>query len=543
MLLLCGVMINISNAQENTDLSSRFDNLMNEAFPSNGPGATVLVSRQGQIIYQKAFGMASMELPVAMQADNVFRIGSITKQFTAIAILQLWEQGKLDLRDEITRFIPDYPMQGSKITIEHLLTHTSGIRNHSSMPDTAQRSRIDFTPKQMIDYFKNQPMRFAPGTKWEYSNSNYTILGYIIEKITGKTYAEYLDDNFFKPLGMTGSQYASDTKIIRNRAAGYTKPGKEIENAPYVSMSHPYAAGAILSSVGDLFKWNQAVKSYKLVKKETLDKAWSRYKLSDGSYANYGYGWRMGYIQGASTIWHAGLVQGFLTMAMYLPSEDVYVTVLANCDCNNPENIVAKMAAIAIGKPYEAKEITVDNKVLQQFVGVYENDKKQKRIISIADNKLYCQLNRAPKVPIKAWQQDKFFFANDAMQTIEFTRNSKGAVDKLITKSRTSVESWTKTNSPLPPEDGIKVAEKILDTYVGKYEIAPEFHFIVTREKDRLFVEPTGQDKFEIFAETENKFFLKINDAQLEFAKDSSGKVVKVILLQGERKTDARKID
>ncbi|HEX2684342.1 MAG TPA: serine hydrolase domain-containing protein, partial [Ferruginibacter sp.] len=344
VLALCVAASKLSRAQQD---NKSFDKILQEEFVSNSTGVTALVSSHGKIIYKKAFGMANIELNVPMQTGNVFRIGSITKQFTAVAILQLMEQGKLNLQDQITRFIPDYPMQGATITIENLLTHTSGIRDFTSIKDTTQRSKIDFTPAQMISYFQNQPMRFAPSSKYEYSNSNYFLLGYIIEKITGKTYQQYLEDNFFHPLGMSNSFYASDSKIIKDRAAGYTKTETEIVNADAISMTHPYAAGAILSTAEDLFKWQRAVQSYKLVKKETLEKAFTRYKLSNGKQSNYGYGWRMGFIQESPSLWHGGLINGFISMAMYLPKEDVYVVVLSNCNCMSPENVTAKLAAAA----------------------------------------------------------------------------------------------------------------------------------------------------------------------------------------------------
>ena len=195
ILTLSTVLFNPANAQQNDikQLSAAFDKVLEQQFKSNEPGATVLVSRNGQVIYKKAFGMANLELNLPMQVDNVFWIASMGKQFTAVAILQLMEQGKLNLEDEITKFIPDYPTQGNKITIEHLLTHTSGIHNFSGMKDPEKKLALDCTPNEVIDFFKNLPMRFAPGTNWEYSNSGYFLLGYIIEKITGKPYAEYLD--------------------------------------------------------------------------------------------------------------------------------------------------------------------------------------------------------------------------------------------------------------------------------------------------------------------------------------------------------------
>ncbi|MCW3109700.1 MAG: serine hydrolase [Segetibacter sp.] len=543
ILALCGVLFNAAKAQRNNDklLSTAFNKVLEEQFKTKETGVTALVSKNGKVIYKRALGMANLELNVPMQFNNVFRIGSVTKQFTAVAILQLMEKGKLNLQDEITRFIPNYPTQGNTITIEHLLSHTSGIRDFTSIKDNEKRSAIDYTPKEMIDYFKGQPMRFAPGTKWEYSNSNYFILGYIIERITGKTYGQYLEENFFKPLHMNNSFYTGNSTVIRNKASGYTRGNKELENARYISMTQPYAAGSILSTAEDLFKWNQAVQSHKLLKKETLDKALTRYKLNDGAETNYGYGWRLGYIQESSSIWHGGLIDGFMSMAMYLPKEDVFVTVLSNCDCKSPVDVTEKIAALAIGKSYDHKAIPVDSVILAGYSGVYENEKEQQRIISMSGNQLNLQLGRGPKAVIKAFQKDKFF-TDDPMLTLEFSRNKSNKVDKLIIHSRTANEVWIKTNKPAASEDGIKVDEKILESYVGEYEINPDFVFSITKEKGRLFLKATGQEKVEIFAEAENKFFLKVNGAQLEFVKDNSGKVIKAILIQGSRQTDAKKI-
>lgn len=541
-ILVLGILFHPALAQNDAQLSAQFDKLLSQQFKANEPGAAALVAKNGKIIYQEGFGMANVELDIPMKADHVFRIGSITKQFTAIAILQLMEQGKLSLQDEITKFIPDYPTRGNRITIEHLLTHTSGIPDFSNMRDTTQMGKKDFTPKQMIDYFKNEPIRFAPGTKYEYSNSGYFLLGYIIEQITGMSYAQYIEENFFKPLGMNASLYASDTRIVKNRADGYSKTKGRYENTAYLSMTIPYAAGSIQSTVEDLFKWQQGLLSGKLVKKETLDKAWSRYQLSDGSRSSYGYGWRQGFIQESPSLWHGGLINGFMTMAMYLPEENVFVAVFSNCDANSPVDVTAKMAALAIGKPYEYKAITADSSVLKKYEGVYENGKGQQRIVNVSGNRLLIQLNRSPKSEIKAYQKDQFFFVNEPMVSIDFIRNNKGEVEKLVTKSRTAIESWSKTNKAFPSEDGIKLDGKILESYVGVYEVSPDFKFTVSREKDRLFVAPTGQEKFEIFAESETKFFLKINDAQMEFMKDGSGKVNKVMITQGGRKTDAVRI-
>lgn len=539
-LILCSALLSNINAQHESIPTSEFDKVVNEDLVLNGTGATVWVSRHGEIMYNKAFGMANVELNVPMETDNVFRIGSITKQFTAIAILQLMEEGKLDLQDEITRFIPDYPLQGSRITIEHLLTHTSGIRDYTSIKDTVQRGKLDFMPGTMIDYFKNQPMRFVPGTRYEYSNSNYFLLGYIIEKITRNTYQQYLENNFFKPLGMHDSYFGNDNMIIKHRAAGYTMGDKGLENAALLSMTQPYAAGAILSTAEDLFKWNEAVQSYKLVKKETLEKALTRHKLISGKETSYGYGFRFGFIQEKPSIWHGGLINGFMTMAMYLPEEEVYIVVLSNCDCNAVDRVTAKLAALAIGKPYAYKEIEVTNAVLQTYAGIYENEVGDPLIITVENGNLFVQRGRNPKVLVKAFEENKFFF-EDPMITMEFSAAQHEKTDQLAIRSRNGKEVWNKTDRTELSDNEVKVDVAILEMYTGEYEVTPQFAFTITKENERLFLQATGQDKIEMFAETENKFFLKVNDAQFEFVNES-GKITKVFMRQGGRTAEAIKI-
>jgi hypothetical protein len=307
-------------------------------------------------------------------------------------------------------------------------------------------------------------------------------------------------------------------------------------------MTQPYAAGSILSTVEDLFKWQQAVLSYKLLKKESLDKAFTRYTLTDGKETAYGYGWRLGYVYDRPSTWHGGLINGFYSMAVYLPGEDVFVAVLSNCDCNSPRDVAYKLAALATGKPYEHKEVAVANNILQGYAGVYENQKGQQRIITVSGNKLFSQLGRGPKSLVKSYQKDAFFFDADAMSTIEFTRDKTGGIVKLTTGHFSGNDTWNKTNKPLPGEDGIKLDEHILETLVGVYEVSPNFSFSITKEQTRLFLQATGQQKVEIFAETATIFFLKVNDAQLEFVKDGTGKVTKVIVKQGGKETGARKI-
>jgi hypothetical protein len=339
---------------------------------------------------------------------------------------------------------------------------------------------------------------------------------------------------------MTASSYASDTKLVKNRTAGYTQNDKQIENATAISMSQPYAAGSILSTVEDLAKWNQSLQEGKLIKKETLAKAFTRYKLVNGKEINYGYGVRNGFIQGSPSIWHGGLINGFRSMVMYLPKEGVYVAILSNCDCVSPERATAKLAALAIGKPYEYIEIPVDSSLLKAYTGVYENENGDQVLISVAEKRLQLQRGNNRKVGLKAFNKDQFFF-DDPLMSAEFKMNNEGTTEKLIIKTRNGNEIWNRTDKTQLNNAEIKVDDKLLDMYTGEYEVSGQFRFIITKEKDRMFIQADGQEKLEMFAEAQNKFFLKVNDAKFEFVNEG-GKVARVFMSQGGRSTDAKKV-
>ncbi len=326
-----------------------FDSLLKEIFPADGPGGAAIVAKKGEILYRKAFGKAHLELDVQMQPDHIFRIGSITKQFTACAILKLVEEGKLSLSDELTKFIPNYPTQGHTISVEHLLTHTSGIRSYTELKKwTDEVRKKDFTPTELIDYFKDEKMDFAPGERFRYNNSGYILLGYIIEKVSKKTYAEYIDESFFQPLNMSHSFYGNHSDIISNRVAGYAAEKDHYQNAEVLSMTQPYAAGSLLSNVDDLLTWYEAVMNDQVINKESLAKALSPYKLNNGKDTEYGYGWFIRKLRASPIITHGGGINGFLSSSMYLPEEKVFVAVLSNCTCHSPSEVSLKLAEIAM---------------------------------------------------------------------------------------------------------------------------------------------------------------------------------------------------
>ena len=374
LILSLIISLNIGSLFSQED--SRYSQILEE-FYVTGPGYSAIVTKDGEVLFHDAIGLADIENDTPIQPDHVFRLGSITKQFTAIAILQLAEQGLLRLDEDITTYIPDYPTQNNKICIEHLLNHTSGIKSYTSMETWTPEQRMkDLTPSELIDMFKYEPMDFSPGDEFKYNNSGYVILGYIIERVTGRSYEDYIEKEFFEKLGMHNSHYGEPDEIAQIRAHGYA-PDKngDFINAPSISMSQPYAAGSIVSTTADLNKWNEAVFNHELVSKESLELAHESTILNDGETVNYGFGWRFNRLKGSTAINHGGGINGFETHAAYFPEEKVFVAVFSNCRSNDPGFLMRALAGEAIGKPLDlSAETSIDTDDFDAYVGVYQID-------------------------------------------------------------------------------------------------------------------------------------------------------------------------
>ncbi|WP_199137205.1 serine hydrolase domain-containing protein [Pedobacter sp. ASV12] len=345
VLLLMAFIPLLAPAQK---LETQIDSLLASVFQDkNGPGVALLVAKNGKPIYRKAFGKANVELGVDLTPDNVFQLGSMTKQFTAVAILQLAEQGKLKLNVPISAYIPDYP-DGDKITIHQLLTHTSGIKDFTKMKSLNSIAQKDLSPKEMVDFFKNEPVDFVPGAQFDYNNSGYVVLGYIIELVSGETYENYIQKHIFDKAGMSHSRYASDVAVINKRAYGYRKKGATYLNKPTISFSIPFSSGALMSTVDDMLLWQNALRQNLLLNASTANLAFSKYKLNNGEEFAYGYGWHLKAINGTPTREHGGSVFGFKTMGVYVPSKDIYVIGLSNCECNSPTQVTRDIAALVL---------------------------------------------------------------------------------------------------------------------------------------------------------------------------------------------------
>jgi CubicO group peptidase (beta-lactamase class C family) len=375
--------VGLSLFGQDKQMGKKLDQLLSAQFPPSQPGAAVLIAKQGQIIYKKAFGSADLQLKVPLNADMVFNIASITKQFTAVAILQLAEQGKISLQDSLQKFVPDFPSKGHTITIENLLTHTSGIKDYMQIDyRTPFLERWDFTPTQLIDSFKNYALNFEPGTQFSYSNSGYYLLGYIIEKLSGKRYQNYIQDNLLQPLGLTHTYFDSAGIIIPNRVNGYRQEGSDFRNADYWSPTIEYAAGGLISNVEDLFKWHAGLYSYQLLKKETLQKAFTAYQLKSGQPTTYGYGWFLKTANNIQTIEHQGGLAGFMSNEIYYPAEDIFIAILCNSGSAPIDDLSVNIATIVLNKSLQA-DLKLDEKVLDKYVGGYALANDSKRTITI----------------------------------------------------------------------------------------------------------------------------------------------------------------
>lgn len=527
-ILFLSPLIAVSQNIEDT-----YTALLQKKYPKDGPGVSALVAKDGKVIYRQAFGVANLELTVPMTSENVFELGSITKQFTSVAILMLIEQGKLGLDDEITKFLPEYPTHNKKITLHHLLNHTSGIKSYTGMSSFMKLAREDKSPKEVIDHFKNEPMEFDPGEKWNYNNSGYIILGYIIEQVSGKTYEEFISENIFVPLEMKNSHYGSKTKLIPNRASGYMPIEDGYRNADYLSMSLPYAAGSLMSTVDDMLLWHKAVRDDVLISSQSKALAFKNSTLNNGEATNYGYGWQMNEINGVASIEHGGGIFGYVTQGVYVPSEDVYVILLTNSNGVSPQEVAVKMAAQAFENPFptESMAVSLNTEQLEKWIGKYDFGDDVIRTLSVENDVMYSQRDGSEKLKLFAIADNKFVFEGGITQYQFGMENGKkiAQFSNRIQKSK-----GTETDKKLASEkEAIEIDPKILTDYLGEYALQPQFIITVTTKNNQLFAQATGQPQFEVFPEAEDVFFLKVVPAKLVFARDSNGKVTDVTLHQG----------
>lgn len=423
------------------EITTKVDQYMDAAVAVNGFSGTILVARDGKPIIDKGYGMANVEHGISNEPQMVFRLGSVTKQFTAMAISMLQERGKLSVSDPLCKFVTECPEKWKPITIKHLLTHTSGVSNYTSFPDFAKTTVSPITNDEMIALLKSKTLDFKPGEKFSYSNSGYYLLGEIIEKTSGKSYADFLQENIFTPLGMKQTGYDDSSSIVKNRAAGYVKRAGKIFNAPYMDMTVPYAAGALYSTTGDLLLWDQALYTDKLVSRKSRDEMFTPWKGESG----YAYGWGIGKTFDRRSISHGGGIYGFATQIARYPDDNVTVVVLSNIQGISSGRVANALAAIVFGGKYEIpkerQEIAVAESILRTYVGRYKIDRPSVVItVTLENGKLFADLGGIAKFALSA-ESEARFFSRDAPVTIVFEKDVSGQVSGL---------TYTQGGSKLP---------------------------------------------------------------------------------------------
>jgi CubicO group peptidase (beta-lactamase class C family) len=411
------------------EIERKVHEYMNAAVRVSRFSGAVLLARDGQPIVSRGYGMANVELDVPNTPQTVFRIGSVTKQFTGMAIVMLQERGKLSVNDPICKHLSDCPQAWQPITIKHLLTHTAGIPNYTEFPDFMKTAAAETTPAELTGRFRDKPLQFALGEKYAYSNSGYYLLGLIIERASGKPYADFLQENIFAPLGMKQTGYDSPVRIIRNRAAGYARTSDGLVNAAPISMSTAYAAGALYSTVEDLLLWDQALYTEKLVSRKSLDEAFTPFR------SNYGYGWSVGKRLDRQVIAHGGGIFGFSSYIARYPADRVTVVVLSNVEGAPSGEIANALAAIVFGAPYEIpaerKEIRVAARTLEKYVGQYQLTPQLVLNVTLEGGKLLGQISTQPKLEMAAESETVFFFKTVNAQ-VTFVSNAQDEVTGLV---------------------------------------------------------------------------------------------------------------
>lgn len=426
------------------DPAPKFDEYMNALAAQQRFTGSVLVAREGKVILAKGYGLANIELDAPNTPQTKFRLGSITKQFTATAILLLQERGKLSVSDLMCKYVENCPDAWSEVTIHHLLSHTGGIPNFTNFPDYMPKMMMPVTTQEMIARFKDKPLDFKPGEKWNYSNSGYFLLGAIIEKVSGESYEGFLQKNIFDPLRMTGTGYDHFDTILKKRATGYSLKKGTAVNSAFLDMTQPYSAGSLYSTVEDLYAWDEALFSGKVLSAKSFEMMTTPVKN------NYAYGLGVETKFNRKMISHGGGINGFATFIARFPEEKLTIVALRNADYGvpGPGKITQDLAAIVFGEKYDIPKALVE----------------------------------------------------------------------------------------------IKVDPKVLDAYVGKYQLAPNFVLTISKDGDQLMAQGTGQPQLALFAESETTFFPKMADLKVTFVKDGAGKVTHLILHQGADR-EAKKIE
>ena len=377
--IAAGLVVATAGAQQPSKdvVATRVDSLA-AAFLANThtPAISVAVLRGSDTLVMKGYGDASVELHRPATASTVYRIGSITKQFTSSEIMRLAERGKLSIDDPITKYLPDVPTHGQTITIRRLLNHTSGVHNYTAKPEWQKRWAEEMTPRQIVAFVDHDSLDFKPGDAWSYSNTGYVLLGMIIEKVTGEPYSKYVQHDLFTPLGLKQTSYCVNRPTDPSFADGYSAASEAVKPAEFLSMTQPHGAGALCSTVRDLVIWQRALMGGRVVNAHSYALMTTPDTLNSGKPLNYGFGLTAGKLGTHRSIGHSGGINGFTTASVYFPDDSVNVVVFSNAD-KGPDGLAQNVARAVFGMPLVSPPrpvvaVTLPDSIRDKLPGIYD---------------------------------------------------------------------------------------------------------------------------------------------------------------------------
>ncbi|HTU12833.1 MAG TPA: serine hydrolase domain-containing protein [Allosphingosinicella sp.] len=528
------------------DLRQKADAYMSARWPADRPGAAVIVTEGERTVYTAGRGLADVERRTPVAAGTVFRLGSITKQFTAAIILQLVDERRISLDDPVSRFFPDYPQPGATATVRQLLNHTSGIQSYTGIPGwmTEANANRAYTTDELIAVFRDRPSPSRPGERWAYNNSGYVLLGAIVERVTGLAWHEAVARRIVRPLGLRSIRYGVGEESVPLMAHGYTSPPEGgVRPANRIHMSVPHGAGALIGSVGDLAKWARALHHGRVVSAASYALMIAPTRLPDGSTENYGFGIGTADVRGRRAIGHNGGIFGFSTDSLYLPEQDIFVAVFANSDepVTPPGMTLRRLAAMALGDPYpDFTRVPVDTAAVEPFIGVYAlPDGTGERRFYLREGRLYTRWTGGQELEVFAAGDNRYFYGPESLTWFRAARGPDGVATIDMYQNGAVTPERTRRTGPIPPEaPPVAVPRETLASYVGRYATGGPVVAIVLREDGRLTAQMGGQSPLLLKPTSQTDFEVEGVPARLVFHAEN-GTVTRLVIHQNGREIPA----
>lgn len=412
-------------------ISTEIDALMYAQIGPYEPGVAVALVKENHIIHCQGYGLANLEWEQPVTSRTVFGLGSLTKPFTAIAMMLLEKQGKLHLDDPIQTYLPDYPDSRYTVTLMHLLTHTAGLPNFVTQPEFWEKhAAVKTSVEEVIALFKDLPFDFEPGTRYSYSNSGYVLLGRILERLLDMSYADAIQQLIFKPLGMTHSYYLTPESIIPSRASGYAHTEQGYQHARFITAAVKYAAGGLGSTLEDLLLWDAALREERLLDRMTQDRMYTPVQLVDGHQENYGLGWGIGYYRQHHFICHAGGVPGFSSFFGCYTEEDVTIIVLSNRDGFDASELARQISHLVLDLPSPLRtRVSYSPELKSKVIGTYSS---VFGTVKVKEEGQALYLETWPKNALVPMSETSFYLADDEDTEVHFERpNEQGNFTRL----------------------------------------------------------------------------------------------------------------